>query len=105
MSKPTTYDLEMLTPDELGILLIHEIWEISPDFQYIQDLLDVGCPLNRPFIFWIPLHCAAHLNKIEMVKFLISKGADVNAKDKCGNTAFDHADKRLKKKYPELRPK
>lgn len=89
MRKPTIDELEIMTPDELGWLLIHAIWESSKDFQFIQDIIDVGCPINRYFTFWTPLNLAIHLNKIELVKFLLSKGAEINyARNEYGTTAL-----------------
>jgi ankyrin repeat protein len=38
-----------------------------------------------------PLIVAAHAGHIEIVKLLLSKGADPLAKDNAGNTALDHA--------------
>lgn len=45
-----------------------------------------------------PLHCAVRLNQdIEVVKYLIEKGANVNAQDDNGKTPFDVADTDEKK--------
>ena len=40
---------------------------------------------------WIPLHLAALGGDKEIVELLISKGADVNAKDDVGRTPLDWA--------------
>jgi len=37
---------------------------------------------------WTPLHCAAFNGRLEVPKFLIEKGADVNAKNNYGWTPF-----------------
>ena len=46
---------------------------------------------NKPLDESIPLVEAARKEKLEVVKELLSKGADVNAKDNKGNTALTYA--------------
>ena len=45
-----------------------------------------------------PLHLAAKYNHVEVVKYLISQGADVNAETTWGNTPLDLANSEEKKK-------
>ncbi len=105
MSRPTIDELEVLTPDQLGELLFAEVKRYPTDFQYIQDLLDVGCPINvRDMDVISPLHLAANWNNLELVRFLISKGADVNSGCYMGWRPWDMAHKSIKESVPELEP-
>ena len=107
MDKLTIDELEILTPDELGWILITEVVKAPPNYQYIQDILDVGGPIDfRTKSGWTALHHAAWWGKIGAVKFLISKGAEVNARTNDGRTAWDIAtDKTRILSHPELEPK
>jgi len=49
-----------------------------------------------------PLMLAASFNDIELMKFLIKEGADVNTKDKFGMSALDYAKKMGQKKAVEF---
>ena len=52
------------------------------DLKQIQKLLDSGKDINqRDKTGFTALHWAAMTNKIEVAKFLIKKGADVNIRD------------------------
>ncbi len=89
MTRLTIYDLEMLNPFELGELLHAEVRMSSPDVQFIQDLLIVGCPIDaKDSAGWTALHYAACDGHLDVVKFLISIGSDVNARNKWGNRAL-----------------
>ncbi len=73
--------LETLTPDELGKLFLATVDSSSPSMKYIQNILDVGCPIDaRDEFSWTPLHHAARWGHFEIVKFLVSNGADINAR-------------------------
>ncbi len=87
MARLTIDDLEVLTPDQLGKLLLAEVSRNRKSLQYIQDILDVGCPINYgDHNGWTPLHFAAHYGNLRMAEFLISKGADIHARDEFGWT-------------------
>ncbi len=90
-SRKSIDELEVLTPDQLGKLMFAEIVEDFPDVQYIQDLLDVGCPIDiKDGYDRAPLDLAAQRMKLEIIKLLISNGADVNARNRDGWTTFHH---------------
>ncbi len=81
-NKRTIDELEILTPDELVELLISEIREASPDFQYILNIITVGCPIDaRDEYGNTPLHWSAVYGEVESVKFLLSNGADIHIRD------------------------
>ncbi len=105
-NKRTIDELEVLTPDQLGRLLHAEVREDSPDVKFIQDLLYVGCPIDaRSFRGRTPLHIAAKLGKGDILKLLISLGADVNIRTDNGWTAWDLAIFNIKLPCRELKPK
>lgn len=56
-----------------------------------ETYLDKGAGINNPWFGRTPLQVAAEEGKLEMVKFLIEKGADVNALSKFDKTALDYA--------------
>lgn len=87
MTRPTTYELEMLTPDELGILLFTEIERNHYDIQHIQNLITVGCPIDyrNPF-GQTPLHFTALRGRYDILEVLVHNGADINARDNGGWT-------------------
>ncbi len=106
MTRPTIDELEILTPDQLGKLLRSEVYRDYPDVQYIQDLLDVGAPIDyRADGGWTSLHSAARYGKIEVVSLLLSNGVDIHIKDYDGRTAWKLSLGKMRETFPELEPK
>lgn len=66
------------------------------DVKDAEKYLDKGAGINNPWFGRTPLQVAAEEGKLEMVKFLIEKGADVNKLSKFDKTALDYA---LEKKH------
>ncbi len=82
MHKLTIDELEMLNPFELGELLRNEVFNESPDFHFIDDILTVGCSIDtRDNDGQSILHAAAKVGNIYVMKFLLSRGAQVDARD------------------------
>ncbi len=108
MTRPTIDELEIMTPSELWELLIYEVYKNSSNFQFIQDLITCGCPLDiRDLKGRTPLHWAVifgHFH-LEVAKLLVSKGADIHIRDEYGNTAWDCASNKTRKAIPGLEPK
>ena len=50
------------------------------------------------------LHYAAEKGHLEVCKFLVTQGAEVNVVDIWGDTAWDLASEEIKESLPELRP-
>ena len=77
--------------------LIHNI-----DIGYlekIQDLIDNGLDINKPYNDKLPLVVAVVLNKVDIVRLLIDKGADVNIRSDDNLTPIMYTDN---KKIAEL---
>ncbi len=92
MTRPTIDDLEMLNPFELGKLLLAEVQKFCPDFQFIQDLIAVGCPIDaRDESLSTALHFASWHGYLDVAKILISNGVEVDARDIKGRTALHYA--------------
>lgn len=58
---------------------------IKGDEELAQKLLDMGAPINADY-GWTALHYAASTGQTKMTRFLIEKGADVNARTERGVT-------------------
>ena len=76
----------------------------SGDFKAIQKCLDAGAPIDGVLgkTSYRVLHKAAKEGSIEMVKFLIERGAMVNPRAEYGWTPLDMAIKKNRKKVVEL---
>ncbi len=106
MTRLTIDELEILTSDELGELLIDEVRKVSPSVAYIADILYVGCPINaRDTYDDSALHLAAWYDHIDVVQFLISRGADIHMMNDEGMPAWYFANPTIRRICPELEPK
>jgi type II secretion system protein G len=76
----------------------------SGDFKAIQKCLDAGAPIDGVLgkTSYRVLHKAAKEGSIEMVKFLIERGAAVNARAEYGWTPLDLAIKKNRKEVIQL---
>ena len=76
----------------------------SGDFKAIQKCLDAGAPIDGVLgkTSYRVLHKAAKEGSIEMVKFLVERGAMVNPRAEYGWTPLDMAIKKNRKKVVEL---
>lgn len=70
---------------------------MSGNLKAIEALINNGVDINMTNnLGQTALHYALNLDSIDVPKFLISKGADLNAKDKKGITPLDVAVKKGK---------
>ncbi|KAJ5702733.1 hypothetical protein N7488_010281 [Penicillium malachiteum] len=88
-----------------GQLLHHAIERRSETIEVLKMLIENGAPINatmyqdhypswRLFYFMglgTPLHKATELGKVDVVRYLLSEGADVTIKDANGRTAMECA--------------
>lgn len=93
-----------------GKLLHRAVCRKSENIEVLQLLIDRGAPLNMTMFENDPcsyalyyfmglgtaLHKAAELGKVDVVRYLLSQGADTTVKDANGRTALELAE-RLKK--------
>ena len=83
----------------------HAIYRESNTLEVVKGLIDRGALLNVlmyqddpvsrnmfPFMVETPLHTAVALKRGDVIRYLISKGADVNIKNFKGQTAVECAD-------------
>jgi hypothetical protein len=66
------------------------IWK--GDLNSVKKFIEYGTDLSEKSNGMTPLMVAARYNKVEIIKFLLSKGADVKIKDQYGFTALKHAE-------------
>lgn len=93
--KKPTEELEQLSPDELGKIVLHmvkgevisyndgvKIFRNLWDIQYFKKLLYHGASLNSTDrAGFTPLQWAAYRDDRKLLKILIKAGADINIKD------------------------
>ena len=62
------------------------------DTEAVRKFIEYGADVNENSNGMTPLMVAARYNKVEIITLLISKGADVKAKDEKGFTALKYAE-------------
>ena len=62
------------------------------DLATVKKFVEYGADVNEKSNGLTPLMFAARYNKVEIIKFLLSKGADKQIKDERGNTALKYAE-------------
>ena len=62
------------------------------DFETVKKFVEYGANVNESSNGVSPLMLAARYNQVEIIKFLLEKGADANAKDERGYNAFKYAE-------------
>ena len=80
-------ELELKTPEELGLLLINVLDRESFEQADVELLLEIGANVNMKNEFYdTPLHLAAKKGHLKTVRLLLEHGADINAKNNIGTT-------------------
>ena len=77
------------------------IVEVSPfcqsisknDIETVKKLIKMGVSVNKFSGGKSPLMYAARYNRVEIIKLLVDKGADIKAVDKHGSSAFRYAER------------
>ncbi|XP_005806956.1 myotrophin-like [Xiphophorus maculatus] len=68
------------------------IWALkNGEVNEVQGVLKTGEDVNQSLEGRKPLHYAADFGQVDMIKYLLHKGADVNATDKHGLTPLMYA--------------
>ncbi|WP_395077769.1 ankyrin repeat domain-containing protein [Flavobacterium sp.] len=65
---------------------------VNGDFETVKKFIEYGAGVNEFSNGVSPLMLAARYNHVEIIKFLLVKGADVNAKDERGYNAYKYAE-------------
>ena len=72
------------------------------DVESVRKFIEYGADVNEVSNGMSPLMIAARYNKTEIIKFLLSKGANLKQKDEHGFTALKHAELSNAKEAVEL---
>ncbi len=62
------------------------------DLETVKKFIEYGSDVNEKSNGLTPLMFAARYNKVEIIKYLVEKGADKQLKDEKGNTALNYAE-------------
>ena len=62
------------------------------DIQVVKKFIEYGVDVNEKSNGMTPLMVAARYNKVEIIKILLSNGANLTVKDEKGFTALKHAE-------------
>ncbi|MGL2966685.1 ankyrin repeat domain-containing protein [Flavobacterium sp. XGLA_31] len=62
------------------------------DLVTVKKFVEYGADVNETSNGMTPLMFAARYNKVEIIKYLLEKGADKNVKDERGNNAAKYAE-------------
>lgn len=62
------------------------------DIEVVKKFVEYGADVNQSYNGMTPLMVAARYNNVEMVKYLLSKGATITAKNEQGMTALKYAE-------------
>ena len=65
---------------------------LKGDIATVKKFIEYGADVNEMSNGLTPLMFAARYNKVEILKYLIEKGADKQVKDERGNTALKYAE-------------
>lgn len=65
---------------------------LKGDLATVKKFVEYGADVNEMSNGLTPLMFAARYNKIEILKYLLEKGADKDLKDERGNTALKYAE-------------
>lgn len=65
---------------------------LKGDIATVKKFVEYGADVNEESNGLTPLMFAARYNKIEILKYLLDKGADKEVKDERGNTALKYAE-------------
>lgn len=90
---------ESVLPSNTEITKSITVKDVSPfcqsisknDIETVKKLIKMGVSVNKFSEGKSPLMYAARYNRVEIIKLLVEKGADVKAKDKHGSTALVYA--------------
>jgi len=64
---------------------------VKGDFDTVKKMIELGSDVNERSDGKTPLMYAARYNRVDIIKLLVKKGANVKARDRKGNTAMKFA--------------
>lgn len=83
----TIEQLEELSPQELGEILLDAVIVDNTNYHYIKRILEAGADLEAMTIRGsTPLHCAAYNGHIELIQILLEAGAPLETARIGGDT-------------------
>ena len=80
---PSIVKIEKASPFHLSI--------VKGDIETVKKLIELGTDVNEKWNGMTPAMYAARYNKVEILKLLVSKGANLKARSKDGHTAIHYA--------------
>lgn len=98
-----------------GQLVHNAVYRESDTIKVMKGLIDRGAPFNSlmyqddqasrhmfPFMVETPLHAAVALKRGDIIRYLVSKGADANIKNFKGQTVMQCADEHTREIIEEI---
>ena len=83
------YELMVIPPNKKSEMIRDEMEKLEPNLSLVRDLITLGANVDwqdEGHYNWTILHYTIFYNRIEIAKIIIDAGADVNVKNKLGDS-------------------